>query len=117
MERVEIVQHDRQLAALAALLLACKVNEADNVPEMASMLFANDADEREFSLHELREMEAQMLRVLQYRMCAPTASSFLELFFSAGSDAEVLLLHGGASSASPRSRPRCGARRRTSSRG
>ena len=95
-ERVEIALHDRRLAVLAALLLACKVNEVDVVPEIDSMLdYHYTHDEREIEPQELREMEAHVLRVLQYRMCAPTASSFLAMYFAAGSEAEVLLLHGG----------------------
>ena len=91
LEREMIGAGDQTLAAMAALLIACKFNDAATVPMISELTFFDDDA---CAVHDLRTMEARMLQALHFNLCCTTPHQLLNIYFNACSDAEALLLHG-----------------------
>ena len=76
LERDVVERSKLQLVGVSALLVACKIEEI-YPPEVRDCVYICD---RAYTRQEVLDMEATILRTLEYRVTAPTAYPFLVRF-------------------------------------
>ncbi len=76
-----------QLVGVAALLVASKYEEI-YPPELKELVFITDSA---YNAREILEMEADIIRTLDYKFCVPTAHTFLCRFLKAAHAERVMV--------------------------
>ena len=74
--RQEVPRRQLQLVGVTALLLACKYEEI-YPPEVKDCVYITD---RAYTRQQVLDMEAHIVKTLQFRMTVPTAHPFLQRF-------------------------------------
>jgi G2/mitotic-specific cyclin-B, other len=89
LERKPVIRQKLQLVGVTAMLLASKYEEIF-APEVRDFVYITD---KAYTREQILEMEAWMLRVLEFRISVPTPYVFLNRFLKAAeADARVTLL-------------------------
>jgi cyclin B len=89
LERKPVIRQKLQLVGVTAMLLASKYEEIF-APEVRDFVYITD---KAYTREQILEMEAWMLRVLEFRISVPTPFVFLNRFLKAAeADARVTLL-------------------------
>ena len=89
--KVDVLRSKLQLIGITALLVVCKHKEI-NPLEVSFCVYVTD---RAYNRQEVLDMEQEILKVLDWKICTPTAYPFLDRFLSL-TDATEMTKHAAS---------------------